>query len=96
MTDLQATLHREFGARVRQRRGGLEMTQTRLARMIGTTPNHMGDLECGRSMPTPYNLVRLAIALDTNVEWLLALDVLDSQFRREMGCAAETDNSAGY
>lgn len=65
---------RRLGGRIRRMRKRLGLTQDELAERAGISLQHMGDMERGGANPTFSCLVRLAGALDADVEDLFERD----------------------
>lgn len=60
-----------LGRRIAQKREQLGYTQAQLGAKFGLTDNAVTQWETGRTMPRPKRLERIALELDTSVEWLL-------------------------
>lgn len=61
------------GARIRERREALQLSQLALAYKIGSTPTQIFRYEKGTNDPTGRILAALAIALNTSTDYLLGL-----------------------
>jgi len=60
------------GRRIRQRREQLVMTPTELAKAIGLkNPNTIKNYEINGRIPRVEYLARLAVALETSIDWIL-------------------------
>lgn len=76
------------GARIKQRRTVLQLTQVELARLIGITQSSLSELERGDSMmPSAEVLLKLSKILGVSAAWIVTgkdgeLEVLDSQEER--------------
>jgi transcriptional regulator with XRE-family HTH domain len=63
----------EIGARIRERRKALDISQEELARLIGTNQKQVSRYENGENDPTANVIVELTYALDASADWLLGL-----------------------
>ena len=84
MDPADAQLAERLGARVRARRGELQLAQADLAEKIDTSVEYVSMLERGTRLPSLPTLIALAAALELSVDALLggpaapgALDALD-------------------
>ena len=68
----------DFGSRLATLRKQRSMTQTDLSKIIGIHYTHIGRYEGGRSMPSADTLGKLADALGTTVDFLMAGATADS------------------
>ena len=66
----KARLAYEFGLRVRRRREELSLTQSELARLVGTSQPAIARLEAGGTQPTLETIAALSRALRTT--WLIS------------------------
>lgn len=62
-----------FGARVRQLREQMGMTQEELALILGTDQNQMSKYERGKNEPSASVLIRFSEVLNTSSDFLLGL-----------------------
>ena len=58
------------GQRVHRRRKMYGISQTRLAKMVGTTPSQISVIESNKSRPSLKTAIRIARALDTSLDYL--------------------------
>lgn len=63
----------DIGARIRERRKTLDISQEELARLIGTNQKQVSRYENGENDPTANVIVELTYALDASADWLLGL-----------------------
>lgn len=68
MTDLD---FKTIGARIRERRRSLQITQETLANELDVNPSHICNIECGRANPSLTALVRIADILQCSVDYFL-------------------------
>lgn len=61
------------GARIKQRRAMLRISQDDLCLAVGTSQKQISRYESGTNDPTGDVLIRLAQALHTSTDWLLGL-----------------------
>ena len=57
------------GQRVQSQRKGFGISQTELAKMVGTTPSQISVIESNKSRPSLKTAIRLARALDTSLDF---------------------------
>jgi transcriptional regulator with XRE-family HTH domain len=72
---------RTFGATLRRLREHAQLSQEALGHLAGLDRNYVGQVERGKRNPTLYNIIRLAIGLDTMPIQLL-LDFDRDEMRR--------------
>ena len=70
--------YKRLGARIREERKRLNLTQAQLAEDIEISDTYMGAIERGERSLTLDTLVRLVTRLGVTVDYLLADSVLDS------------------
>ena len=61
------------GGRVRKRRKKKHLTQKQLAEMLNLTQSMICEYETGKSVPSLKNLPRLAVALNTSIDYLFGV-----------------------
>lgn len=59
-----------LGKRIAYQRENLGLTQSELARKVGTKPKYISTLETGRKTPGPLMLARIAAALGVTMDEL--------------------------
>ena len=62
---------KRFGARIKVMRNLRGLTQTKLAEMLGITPQAIAAFERGRAEPSLKSLIGLSRALEVTTDWLL-------------------------
>lgn len=62
-----------FRERMRKRRKELRLTQETFGEKAGVVQQSISDWERGRNAPNLENVMRLAIALNVSIDWLLGL-----------------------
>ena len=67
-------LKKQFGQRVRLIRKSQNLTQEKLSEMIDLDPQHFCKMENGTHFPSPKNLVKIADALNVEVQDLFAFN----------------------
>lgn len=67
----EAERAREIGGRIKTRRTDLGLTQEALAERAGASKSFVSELEAGRSVASGLVYLKIAGALDVNVDWLL-------------------------
>lgn len=60
-----------IGARIKQRRLELKLTQTQIKEFTGISTGNLSDIERGRSLPSASALIGLAEILNCSTDWLL-------------------------
>lgn len=67
---------KEFGLRLKECRvEHAGMTQEELAKASGISAMHISHFECGRRTPNLENFAKLVVALETNCENLLQIEL---------------------
>lgn len=74
-----AALKMIIAERIRTRREQLQMKQSTLAGLIGTSQAQMSRYEKGENSPTAEVIIQLARALETNPDWLLGFREVSEQ-----------------
>lgn len=64
-------LHMSLGARIRQRRQALGLTQRELAEALGLTPQHISVVEQDKRTPSLSSLAKMAEELGVSVDFLI-------------------------
>jgi transcriptional regulator with XRE-family HTH domain len=72
MAQPKSPVHEEFGARVRDRRDALGITQEQLAELSGLHMTYVGQVERGECNIALTNILRIAHALETDPGILMA------------------------
>lgn len=65
----QAALHAVVGARLRDARIAMGLTQEQLARALGRTQHWLSEVESGRTQPQLYVIATVAAASGRSVGW---------------------------
>ncbi|MBR6315499.1 MAG: helix-turn-helix transcriptional regulator [Lachnospiraceae bacterium] len=90
---------KEIGARIRERRNSVGVTQSYVAQKIDVEPSHVCNIECGRAKPSLELIVQIANALDCTVDYFLAGEYKKSTVKKalsEESCYGRiTDKLAG-
>lgn len=76
MLDVELYL-KDVGKRIMERRKKLGLTQEALAEQSDLTTQFVSYAESGKRGSRPENLMRIASALDTSVDYLLTGDIID-------------------
>lgn len=61
----------EIGARIRQRRKTLALTQTDIKKMTGISSGNMSDIEQGKRLPAAITLIQLSNVLQCSIDYIL-------------------------
>ncbi len=75
-------LKKQFGQRVRLIRKSQNLTQEKLSEMIDLDPQHFCKMENGTHFPSPKNLVKIADALNVEVQDLFAFNSSDKTLEK--------------
>lgn len=75
-------LKKQFGQRVRLIRKSQNLTQEELSEMIDLDPQHFCKMENGTHFPSPKNLVKIADALNVEVQDLFAFNSSDKTLEK--------------
>lgn len=75
-------LKKQFGQRVRLIRKSQNLTQEKLSEMIDLDPQHFCKMENGTNFPSPKNLVKIADALNVEVQDLFAFNSSDKTLEK--------------
>ena len=70
----------ELGARIRKARTARNMSQMELAEACGISVPYMSDVERGKKCFSVDILLRIAIALQVSTDWLLRLDIPQTNY----------------
>ncbi len=65
----------DVGARIREGRKKMHLTQNELAEMIGISPSHMSDIENGKKTIKLDIFMRLTEALQVSADWILRTNI---------------------
>lgn len=60
-----------IGARIRQRRKELSLTQTKIKELTGISSGNLSDIENGNKLPSTNAIISLSEALDCTTDWIL-------------------------
>lgn len=71
--------YRDLGAKVRQLRRGMRLTQEELAEQVGISASFMGHIERGTRVASLETLVALCNVLQTKPEYLLSASLNSSE-----------------
>ena len=66
---------KEVGARIREARKRLKLSQAELAEKLQISPSHMSDIENGKKNIGLDIFMRLTEALQVSADWLLRTDI---------------------
>lgn len=67
--------YESLGKNIRKHRALADMTQERLAEIVGCTDRHIGQIENGKNIPSLAMLVGIANALDVGIDQLVYGDL---------------------
>ena len=74
---------KDIGARIREARTRLELTQAQLAGQVGVSSQTVWSWEAGRVKPTHEHLEELAIHFQVGISWILGRDALEAELLGE-------------
>ena len=83
MTEDRGYPWRSIGARIKEARVRVGLTQRRLSEMVGVSPHAVWSWEAGKMKPTPEHLLELAYRCETSTDWLLGRDVVEAEILKE-------------
>ncbi len=63
---------KEIGARIKERRLSVGVTQEYIAKKIDVNSTHISNIECGRAKPSLQRIVDIANVLDCTVDYFLS------------------------
>lgn len=63
---------KEIGAKIRNRRKSLGITQEFIANKLDVNPSHISNIECGRANPSLTALVKIANILQCSVDCFIS------------------------
>lgn len=78
----------ELGSRIRQARIDCNMSQIELAEACGISVPYVSDIERGKKCFSVDILLRIALALRVSTDWLLRLDIPQTQYAYNAEAAA--------
>jgi transcriptional regulator with XRE-family HTH domain len=87
-------LRKEFGARLKQRREALKLTQEAVADTAGVSRTSYLGYEAGTHFPKDHALARIAEVLDTSVDWLMRGPAAKAETLADGGESAEPERTA--
>ena len=70
----------ELGSRIRQARTDRNMSQIELAEACGISVPYVSDIERGKKCFSVDILLRIALALQVSTDWLLRLDIPQTEY----------------
>ena len=79
MTEQDAQLYSNIGARIRERRLKLNMSQSELGELAHVAASHISDIELGKRQVRLATFVRIAEALQTSADQLILHDVPETK-----------------
>ena len=82
---------KEIGARIRERRKHVGVTQNYVAQRVDVENSHISNIECGRAKPSLDLIVDIANALDCTADYFLAGEYKKSTVKK----AAAEESSYG-
>ncbi len=83
MTDDRGYRWKSIGARIKEARLKVGLTQKEVSELLGVTPHAVWSWEAGKMKPTHEHLVELAHRLETSTDWLLGRDVVEAEILKE-------------
>lgn len=80
MSDIHSIDIKELGARIREARTSCGMSQVDLAEACRISVPYVSDIERGKKCFSVDILLRIALALKVSADWLLRLDLPQTQY----------------
>ena len=74
---------RDIGARIREARTKVGLTQERVGKLVGVKGHTVWCWEAGRMKPNHEHLVELAFHCETSIDRLLGRDIVESELLEE-------------
>ena len=84
MTEDRGYPWRNIGARIKEARARMGLTQRQLSEMVGVSPHAVWSWEAGKMKPTPEHLLEVAYRCETSTDWLLGRDVVEAEILKEV------------
>lgn len=72
-----------IGDRIRERRKFLKLSQENLANEIGVSSSFISDIENGRRKMSLETMVKISIALDTSLDYLVIDNISNTKIKNE-------------
>lgn len=72
-----------IGDRIRERRRFLKLSQENLANEVGVSSSFISDIENGRRKMSLETIIKIAIALDTSLDYLVIDNVNNTKIKNE-------------
>ncbi len=63
--------NKAIGARIKQRRKELGLTQLQIYSNVGISSGNLSDIENGNKLPSTPTLISLSIVLNCSIDWIL-------------------------
>ena len=61
----------EMGERISQKRKERNITQEKLAEIVGVSLQTVSNIECGKKAARPENIAKICLALDTTADYVM-------------------------
>ena len=61
----------EMGERISQKRKEKNLTQEKLAEMVGISLQTVSNIECGKKAARPENIAKICVALETTADYVM-------------------------
>ncbi len=74
---------KSIGARIKEARLKVGLTQKQVSELVGVSPHAVWSWESGKMKPTPEHLLELAYQCETSTDWLLGRDVVEAEILKE-------------
>ena len=83
MTEGRGHRWRAIGARIKEARLKVGLTQRQVSEALGVSSHAVWSWEAGKMKPTPEHLLELAYQCETSTDWLLGRDVVETEILKE-------------
>ena len=83
MTEGRGQRWEAIGARIREARLKVGLTQRQVSEALGVSSHAVWSWEAGKMKPTPEHLLELAYQCETSTDWLLGRDVVETEILKE-------------
>ena len=83
MTEDRGYRWKSIGARIKEARLNVGLTQRQVSELVGVSPHAVWSWEAAKMKPTPEHLLELAYQCETSTDWLLGRDVVEAEILKE-------------
>ncbi len=84
MTQDEGYRWKSIGARIKEARLEVGLTQKEVSELVGVSPHAVWSWEAGKMLPTPDHLLDLAYHCETSTDRLLGRDLVEAEVLKEV------------